>query len=108
MRYLVLILALLALPAQARSITDSAGRVVEIPDEIGTVFAAGPPASILVYIMKPEALTGWPRALRAEERPYIAAPGDAPGLGQVAERLGDIGAFFGAQGAWPAGQQINP
>src|SRR6056297_4262157 len=90
MRYLVLILALLALPAQARSITDSAGRVVEIPDEIGTVFAAGPPASILVYIMKPEALTGWPRALRAEERPYIAEPfRDLPETGRITGRGGE-------------------
>ena len=55
MRYLLLLLVVLALPAQARTITDSAGRVVEIPDEVNTVFAAGPPASILVYIMKPEA-----------------------------------------------------
>ncbi|EDM71628.1 periplasmic binding protein [Roseobacter sp. AzwK-3b] len=90
MRYLVLILALLALPAQARSITDSAGRVVDIPDEIGTVFAAGPPASILVYIMKPEALTGWPRALRAEERPYIAEPfRDLPETGRITGRGGE-------------------
>ena len=48
--------------AAARSVTDSAGRVVEIPDAVNTVFAAGPPAMVLVYVMKPEALTGWPRA----------------------------------------------
>jgi iron complex transport system substrate-binding protein len=37
-----------------------------------TVFAAGPPASILVYAPKPEAQLGWPRALRDHEKPYIA------------------------------------
>lgn len=90
MRILLLLLAILALPAQARTITDSAGRVVEIPEEVNTVFAAGPPASILVYIMKPEALTGWPRALRPEERDYIAAPyRDIPETGRLTGRGGE-------------------
>ena len=90
MRYLLLLLVVLALPAQARTITDSAGRVVEIPDEVNTVFAAGPPASILVYIMKPEALTGWPRALRPAERDYIAAPyRDIPETGRITGRGGE-------------------
>ena len=64
---LALALAIIAAPAWARTVTDSAGRVVEVPDEVETVFAAGPPASVLVYVMKPEALTGWPRALYPEE-----------------------------------------
>ncbi|MEZ5715876.1 MAG: iron ABC transporter substrate-binding protein [Paracoccaceae bacterium] len=90
MRWLILIFALLALPAGARSVTDSAGRTVEIPDEVTTVFAAGPPASVLVYVLKPEALTGWPRALRAEERAYIAAPyRDIPETGRLTGRGGD-------------------
>ena len=90
MRLLLLLLAILAVPAQARTITDSAGRVVEIPEEVNTVFAAGPPASILVYIMKPEALTGWPRALRPEERDYIAAPyRDIPETGRLTGRGGE-------------------
>lgn len=90
MRYLCLVLALLALPAQADTITDSAGRTVDIPDEVNTVFAAGPPASILVYIMKPEALTGWPRALRPEERAYIAEPyRDLPETGRLTGRGGE-------------------
>ena len=90
MRYLCLVLALLALPAQAGTITDSAGRTVDIPDKVNTVFAAGPPASILVYIMKPEALTGWPRALRPEERAYIAEPyRDLPETGRLTGRGGE-------------------
>lgn len=90
MRLLLLILTILALPAQARTITDSAGRIVEIPDEVNTVFAAGPPASILVYIVKPEALTGWPRALRPEERDYIAAAyRDIPETGRLTGRGGE-------------------
>lgn len=83
-------LALLAAPAGARTVTDSAGRTVEVPDEIGTVFAAGPPASVLVYVVAPETLTGWPRALRPEERDYIAAPyRDLPETGRLTGRGGE-------------------
>jgi len=88
---LPLLAALLVVaPASARSITDSAGRTVEVPDSVNTVFAAGPPASILVYVLKPEALTGWPRALRSGERAYIAeAYRDLPETGRLTGRGGE-------------------
>lgn len=77
-------------PVGARTIIDSAGRTVEIPDEVNTVFAAGPPASILVYALKPEALLGWPRALRDYEKPYIAeAYRDLPETGRLTGRGGE-------------------
>ncbi len=86
----ILLLIATALPASARMVTDSAGRVVEIPDRVETVFAAGPPASILVYIVQPDALTGWPRALREEELPYIAAPyRGLPETGRLTGRGGE-------------------
>ncbi|ETX27306.1 ABC transporter substrate-binding protein [Roseivivax isoporae LMG 25204] len=79
-----------ALPATARTVTDSAGRVVEVPDDIARVFAAGPPASILLYVVAPETLTGWPRALRPEERDYIAPPyRDLPETGRLTGRGGE-------------------
>ncbi|MEQ8814715.1 MAG: iron ABC transporter substrate-binding protein [Thalassobaculum sp.] len=87
---LILAVLLAALPAAARTVTDSAGRTVEVPDSVGRVFAAGPPASVLVYVLKPEALLGWPRALRAEERPYVAEPyRDLPETGRLTGRGGD-------------------
>ncbi len=90
MRFLLVILALLAAPLQARTVTDSAGRVVEVPDTVTTVFAAGPPASVLVYVLKPEALAGWPRALRPEERTYVAEPyRDLPETGRLTGRGGE-------------------
>ncbi|MBN7783662.1 iron ABC transporter substrate-binding protein [Ponticoccus gilvus] len=90
MRFLLVILALLAAPVQARTVTDSAGRVVEVPDTVTTVFAAGPPASVLVYVLKPEALAGWPRALRPEERAYVAEPyRDLPETGRLTGRGGE-------------------
>ncbi len=62
----------LSASVEARSIVDSAGRVVELPDTVTRVFASGPPASILIYALKPSALLGWPRELRGYEKPYIA------------------------------------
>jgi iron complex transport system substrate-binding protein len=75
--------------AEARTVTDSAGRKVEVPDRIERVFAAGPPASILLYMLAPEKMTGWPDPPRAEERPFIAAPyRDLPALGRLTGRGG--------------------
>ncbi len=60
LRCVVVIIALVAsiVPAAARSITDAAGRVVEIPNKVERVLAAGPPASVLVYVLAPEKLAG--------------------------------------------------
>ena len=66
-RMLLALTLAVASPALARTVTDCAGRVVELPDEIDTVFAAGPPASVLVYMLEPETMTGWPSALYPEE-----------------------------------------
>jgi iron complex transport system substrate-binding protein len=75
--------------ASARTITDSAGRNVEIPDSIGKVFAAGPPASILLYMLAPEKMTGWPNPPNPEERPFIAPQyRDLPALGRLTGRGG--------------------
>lgn len=55
---LALLLAM-AHPALAeRTLTDSAGRSVRLPDRVERVFAAGPPASVLVYAPAPERLLG--------------------------------------------------
>ena len=69
---LAVLILLLATGAEARSVTDSAGRKVDVPDRIERVFAAGPPASILLYMLAPEKMTGWPDPADPEERPFIA------------------------------------
>lgn len=75
--------------AQAANVTDSGGRTVEVPDRIEKVFAAGPPAAILLYMLAPEKMTGWPNSLRKEERPYVAeAYRDLPALGRLTGRGG--------------------
>ena len=86
---LIAVAALLFSPegADARTITDSAGRIVDVPDRIARVYASGPPAAIMLYVLAPEKLAGWPRALRDAERPYIAeAYRDLPATGRLTGR----------------------
>lgn len=91
LRCLAVLLALLlsVLPAAARSITDAAGRVVDIPDKVERVLAAGPPASVLVYVLAPEKLAGWVREPRAEEKAFLLpATRDLPTFGQLTGKGG--------------------
>jgi iron complex transport system substrate-binding protein len=67
--------ALLAAPAmllgqpaaRAQSLTDAAGRFIQIPETVARVFPAGPPAAIVLYTLAPDLLLGWPRPNRAEQ-----------------------------------------
>ena len=90
MRALALGLAFLlalAVPAAERVMTDSAGRRVTLPERVERVFAAGPPASVLVYALAPEKLVGWSRALRPAEKEYVVpAARDLPETGRLTGR----------------------
>ncbi len=80
-------LALLTVPAIARTVTDSAGRQVEVPDKISRVFAAGPPASTLLYVLAPQDMVGWVRAPRDTEKPFLLpATRELPELGRLTGR----------------------
>jgi iron complex transport system substrate-binding protein len=54
-----------------KSITDSAGRSIEIPERIARVMAAGPPASILLYTLAPEKMIGWVRTPTPAEKSFL-------------------------------------
>ena len=54
-----------------RTVTDAAGRRVEIPARISRVLAAGPPASILLYTLAPEKMIGWVRTPSPTEKGYL-------------------------------------
>jgi iron complex transport system substrate-binding protein len=84
---LIGLFSLVAVPAFARDITDSAGRHVQIPDKITRVFAAGPPASTLLYVLAPQMMTGWVRAPGEAEKPFLLpAVRDLPELGRLTGR----------------------
>lgn len=75
-RFVWILLALVAALASAggataASFTDSAGRVVEIPDRVERVMAAGPPAAVLLYVLAPEKMLGWVREPTAEEKVFL-------------------------------------
>jgi iron complex transport system substrate-binding protein len=84
---LIGLFAFVASPASARSVTDSAGRKVEIPETVSRVFAAGPPASTLLYVLAPQDMIGWVRAPRDAEKPYLLpAVRGLPELGRLTGR----------------------
>jgi iron complex transport system substrate-binding protein len=84
---LAALLILVATSALARSVTDSAGRRVDIPDKITRVFAAGPPASVLLYMMAPETMIGWVRTPHDSEKAFLLpAVRDLPELGRLTGR----------------------
>src|SRR5262245_362976 len=58
--------------AMAREVIDSAGRKVEVPDRVERIMAAGPPASVLVYMLAPEKMIGWNLTPRETELPFLA------------------------------------
>lgn len=54
-----------------RSITDMAGRSVDIPAEINKIYATTPVGAIYVYTIDPEKLLGWNYQLNEWEKRYI-------------------------------------
>src|SRR3984957_4367223 len=61
--------AAIAAPAAAGEFTDSAGRIVMLPERIGKVMAASPTAEVLVYVLAPNKLAGWSRGHAAGSLP---------------------------------------
>jgi iron complex transport system substrate-binding protein len=90
-RFLGATLATLAVPgragAQRRVVVDSAGRRVEVPNQVRRVFTAGGPASIFVFTLAPDTMLGWARPLTADERPWLPDRyGELPALGRLTGR----------------------
>lgn len=80
-------LLLLAGPLAAGEVTDSTGRPVGVPDRVERIMAAGPNAAVLLYVMAPEKMIGWPSAPRPAEREFLlAAARDLPELGRLTGR----------------------
>ncbi|MFN3293342.1 MAG: hypothetical protein ACK4S2_12605 [Gemmobacter sp.] len=77
--------------ARARDVVDATGRTVTIPDAPARVFAAGPPASVLLYALAPEAMVGWVRAPRDGDKPFLLpATHHLPELGRLTGQGGTV------------------
>jgi iron complex transport system substrate-binding protein len=87
-RALALLLLLAPLWAQAaRDFVDDAGRKVALPDRVQRIFAAGPPASVLVFALAPGTLLGWTRHFREDESEWVAPKyARLPELGRLTGR----------------------
>lgn len=71
-------------PAFARMMQDATGRQVQLPDDASRVYAAGPPADVLLYVLKPQAMLGWVRAVPQAGRPLVLPEvRDLPALGRL-------------------------
>lgn len=88
-----LALAALATLAQAREITDMAGRRVTVPDSVQRVFGAAPPINVLLHVVDPERMLGLSFPIPAPARAFFP-----PRL----QGLPVVGGIFGL------GQQMNP
>ena len=64
-------LMLLAGSAQAGGFVDAAERYVVVPDRVGRVMTANPPADVLVFVLAPEKLLGWSAPLSGGQRAYL-------------------------------------
>ena len=73
--------------ARAAGVTDSVGRAIAVPDKVERVFAAGPPAAILLYTFAPELLLGWTRSLEPAQCEFLGAGAcDKPEVGRLTGR----------------------
>jgi len=71
----------------AREITDATGARIALPDHVTRVMAAGPTAAVVLYVLAPAAMIGWPSAPRPNEREFLLpAARDLPELGRLTGR----------------------
>ncbi|HEV3008969.1 MAG TPA: ABC transporter substrate-binding protein [Burkholderiales bacterium] len=68
-------------------VVDATGREIRPPAKVSHVYAAGPPASMLVFAIAPGKLTGWTRAMRPNEAQFLPERyADLPELGRLTGR----------------------
>jgi iron complex transport system substrate-binding protein len=80
------VMAPLAWPVAAAEIEDATGRKT-IPDKVERVMAAGPPATVVLYVLAPEKMIGWTAAPRPNEKPLLKPEvRELPELGRLTGR----------------------
>jgi iron complex transport system substrate-binding protein len=73
--------------AAQTAIVDATGREIRPPAKVERVYAAGPPASMLVFAINPDKLVGWTRAFRPNEAQFVPPKYAAlPELGRLTGR----------------------
>jgi iron complex transport system substrate-binding protein len=83
------LLLLQAVPLEAGEIKDATGRTIVVPGRVERVMAAGPNAAVVLYVLAPQKMVGWPSAPRPNEREFILpAVRDLPEFGRLTGRIG--------------------
>jgi iron complex transport system substrate-binding protein len=73
--------------ARATTVTDASGRAIVVPDKVEHIFAAGPPASVLLYTLAPDLLLGWTRSHEPAQCELLGAGAcDKPEVGRLTGR----------------------
>ncbi len=85
------LLLLLMVPVKAalsgEAVADATGREIRPAAKVERVYAAGPPASTVIFAIAPEKLVGWTRALRPHEAEFFPEKYAAlPELGRLTGR----------------------
>src|SRR5258708_16525453 len=62
---------LFSAPTAAREVVDATARHISVPDKIDRVMAAGPNAAVVLYVLAPEKMVGWPSAPRPNQREFL-------------------------------------
>ena len=75
-------LSLVAAQARAAEFTDSAGRIMMLPNRLGRVMAADMSAEVLIFALAPDRLAGWVRPPAGALPPRLA---QRPLLGTIAD-----------------------
>ncbi len=87
MRYGICLLFLSSICFAQAPVVDATGREVRPPPKVERVYAAGPPAGLLVLAIAPDKLTGWTRAMRPNEAAFFDPRyADLPELGRLTGR----------------------
>jgi iron complex transport system substrate-binding protein len=84
---LILILPLVfAGLAHAAEVTDSTGRVVQVPDPINVVLPAGPPAAVLLAAIAPDLMVGWPGPVSPDALALLSPKANHPRVPRLTGR----------------------
>jgi iron complex transport system substrate-binding protein len=85
--FVIVMVSLVSGSLSAAEIEDATGRRMAIPDRIERVMAAGPPATVVLYVLAPEKMIGWTAPPRPDEKPFLLpAVRDLPELGRLTGR----------------------
>jgi iron complex transport system substrate-binding protein len=72
LRFLLALLLLIhPLFAAAADLQDATGRTVRLPDQPARILPAGPPAAVLLAVLAPDLMVGWPHAPSPAARMWL-------------------------------------